>query len=693
MVIEDYRFPSKEENPINNYHPRLANPLDRLAAVIVDVFIIIFPVASLFMAHFHKLASQYLIMEDLVSFGFYMFLSGLICVFTYLLYTTICTYYWGGSLGKLIFKLKVSSLWKGSRLGFWKIFIREFFKVVGLLGLGLPYISVFTNSHRRTYYDRISETLVLSQHQSRNVSFPHLREKVFFNGLFFAALFMIISIVSVNIYLNYLELKKPVRSLSFYGEAGALCEDVSTFYNELSAKDQKDNSRMDAANSLYLDNLISKDCFQKEILFQTRHGQIDSSYYLGKMLLNSKKEKIVQEYQNKICKNWKKNENLNKNTVAFEEENSLEKETCFMAQFWSLWRSRNWEKLEEWGESLSKNPLKIYSISILIKYNLELGNFDEALSLIEKLPVNEFYKSSIAAYYLKAHWEAGKIREVNFSKKYLAEDLLEEPIEANLSSWMCEQKTWKNCNQFKEEKCLENIEISTFNQKENEVLSLRAIACQIPQPKLLFNKGIRSYNKLRDLFALHKETNTDSDVHLKNNFSKLWAYFNNSQNPYYLRVEAERLYVRTVRVREDLDKYYIFWSMNYPTLNWKRNGFLLFQRYNELNLTQKSLEVGMRLKSYSKSLKEITRGNRTYLSKSSKDYDYHQLTNENKEPEARSPASVSISFGKSSASPELDNSTSISTNIPSESGFDKIVNEFKVEKQLKTNNSSKRDLK
>jgi RDD family. len=144
MVIRD--FPPEDLKPKGEQHPRLedseiqmAQPTDRMAAVMIDLVAIVGPLALLFMAPFRRMLTESVLLDDDLTLALSIAAMILIGIGTVIIYQTVMIATLGATVGKLFFGLRVQRIWDQQQPGWESSFIRAVFWVCEVLPFGLPF--------------------------------------------------------------------------------------------------------------------------------------------------------------------------------------------------------------------------------------------------------------------------------------------------------------------------------------------------------------------------------------------------------------------------------------------------------------------------------------------------------------------------------------------------------------------------
>ena len=219
MVIQDWstnRRASAQESRLDTSELplRLARPLDRLAAAIIDVFILLVPLYILLSAPLKRWMMTSFILGSESDFLATIIAMVLLAMVILVVYQTGLHYFFGATIGKRVFDLRVVPLFHGEKLGFWDHCLRSGIWVLELVCLGLPWLSVFSNPKRRPLHDRFCDTVVVTRSPS-GVSGPLYWERALVRGLFASLLAMIVLTVTIQVRgtLDKLKMEKSLAAI------------------------------------------------------------------------------------------------------------------------------------------------------------------------------------------------------------------------------------------------------------------------------------------------------------------------------------------------------------------------------------------------------------------------------------------------------------------------------------------------
>ncbi len=275
------------------YNAKLASPSDRLLAFFID-FVITSPVASLLAARSLRDIKENVINNSSVEEIAFSVVSYLVIFFLVnVVIQVFMLHYWNSSLGQKILKLKVVRFPSDQMiqpLTLVQCLTRAVGPWLSLLALGIPTLEMFSHPFRRTFYDRLSDTLVITT-KNQGVGAPHAFEARFVRQWMQLVSF-IIGFAVLGQFVLMLKEEKD-NSLQISGQQKPGCPDVNLFSNHK-------HTRLDRALALYLVSPEEFSCLQKELdnarIFTKEAGLA----YLAKSLLE-KDDNLIKKYQNKVC--------------------------------------------------------------------------------------------------------------------------------------------------------------------------------------------------------------------------------------------------------------------------------------------------------------------------------------------------------------------------------------------------------
>src|SRR5438105_1193703 len=106
---------------------RLARPLDRLAAVIVDIFVLLVPIYVLLSAPLKRWLTASFILGSEPDFILQIFFMVLLAIVLVVSYQSVMHFLFRATVGKMLFDLRVKTMFGEERLSFSSCFARAVF--------------------------------------------------------------------------------------------------------------------------------------------------------------------------------------------------------------------------------------------------------------------------------------------------------------------------------------------------------------------------------------------------------------------------------------------------------------------------------------------------------------------------------------------------------------------------------------
>lgn len=222
----------------------------------------------------------------------FLLLCVLMVVFTiawFFAYQIFCLRRWQSTLGQRVLGLKVTSIW-GAELTTEAIVLRSWGLLLTVIGLGVPALGVLSNSRRRAFHDRLSDTMVVSLQAAHSALEPTKSERVFVRGVYAGLMGLVLLAGTVVC----LELPNLVRHLDVLEDS--LCSDVTA------AHEEDHQSRIALAHELFAASLIDADCLKQEA-YNTIYNvkfQKDLGYLALAMVYESEPE-VAERYAQMVC--------------------------------------------------------------------------------------------------------------------------------------------------------------------------------------------------------------------------------------------------------------------------------------------------------------------------------------------------------------------------------------------------------
>jgi uncharacterized RDD family membrane protein YckC/tetratricopeptide (TPR) repeat protein len=555
----------------------LARPLDRLAAAIIDTFILLIPLYLLLSAPLKRWMMTSFILGS--EPDFVATILAMIGLATFLLvgYQTLCHYFKGATLGKRIFDLQVVPMFEGQKVGFWDHCLRSFLWVFELLLLGLPWLSVFSNPKRRPLHDRMCDTVVVTRSPA-GVRGPLGWERALVRGLFAMILAVIALVVSIQIR-GTLDKLKMEKSLSAIVDRDlGDCEVVDA---AAASEEESDDvhQRLKLAMTLYAAGLADRSCLESEVEGEiARQIPVSPITYLAQAFIYADDAEISNSYLDEVC------------------ENAPGTVECSMSQLVTSWSDEDWQAVEEILKAAPKGSgyMEVWGVRHYMKqaaYNNALGALDE---LIGHRELAEFS----LAQRVKALYNNFKEPEAVAAYKQAVLTLPPDQGE-DLGSWICSQQLQNGCGARKETACSQVLpegrhqEID-FERPAHALANVLALECagEHDVDYASFADAVKDED-WRLFFRANVSRQKEQKAAAAEMFKEL---LKSDTAPELLRVEAVRRWVQfaTPAQMEGLAES---WTEHSSREGWVKIGNLLFERLAEQRNAELALRVARRLAS------------------------------------------------------------------------------------------------
>lgn len=377
MVIRDLSFPETKES---QYSATSALPLgpvtDRFIAFVLD-FLILSPVVSFMMASVLRNLKTVLILnseseEAIVIWAlFVVCMLGLSC-----LLQAVFLYFWKATPGQKFMQLQVISYPQkpasGESLSFAQCLLRPMGWWGGVALLGVPFLEILGHPLRRSFHERLSDTLVVSLKQESS-DFPLAIEARYIGSTMWI-FFGFGTVLALAL------MGKAYKAAVTEGTAGG--KEVSqAFCPEVSPQKYQDQQRLDMALALYFAEEVDEACVYTEAqkAVWDSEGEFKA---LGQLAMGviSEDQKESKDYYNKVC------------------ASSAKSEACAISNFLD-------SSAKDRGNVLRRAGLGLVSSRILLmKNSLESANYISAMGLARDLEKEEILQSFLDRVVVRAAW-------------------------------------------------------------------------------------------------------------------------------------------------------------------------------------------------------------------------------------------------------------------------------------------------
>lgn len=589
MVLEDQEYFLSQKSSHSSRGQRgkelipwkswpLAAPLDRIAASVVDLFIVLAPVIALAIAPFRRELMSSVLLNDRTSFTVALLFLVFVVLMTTLMYLTLMTWRFGATLGMMFMRLSVIRIWDEQRPDLYHSFLRSVAWMFNFVLLGLPNISAFSNHHRRILHDRISDTVVVSHH-SNKVGSPSFFEFSLSRGVFVGIIALVIPVFGSRT-MQFVNLAvEEVYSLEQTQEGDISCKNVDELLADGGVVIGQE-SRLAAAMTLYAAGALTEAClnFESDALFSKK---IETPLtYFAKAFIYLNNPEVSNDYLNLVCKRWP------------------ESDACLMTQLVEKWAENDFESVNKLLERVSSKRIDYLNVWAT-RQLLISGHFDEASMHLERIPPNQALSRFIAFQNVKVLWgkkekqKARSVASVSYSH-LVPQDRL------SMAGWLCHQESTAGCPEMLPESCQLVQELLLREPVQVKIKSaetllgyVRAVSCEesgsLDYPTLARKVGPDSLKKYLAVLEFSKEKKVNEQIEL------FQSVVSNLDFDSVLRFDSQLRILSLTTHLKDVESIFKDWSISVEGQEWENVGFKLFQKLVSMQDYQSALDVGVKL--------------------------------------------------------------------------------------------------
>ncbi len=551
----------------------LARPLDRLAAAIIDVFILLVPLYILLSAPLKRWMMTSFILGSEPDFLATILAMVLLAILILVVYQTVCHYFYSATIGKRIFDLRVVPMFAGEKLGFWDQCLRSVLWSVELVCLGLPWLSVFSNPKRRPMHDRFCDTVVVTRSPA-GVRGPLQWERNLVRGLFAALMLMLVLSATIQIRgaLDKLKMEKSLAAI-VDRDLGD-CEVVSSSADEESIDP---HNRLKTAMTLYAAGLADRSCLESEVEGEiAKQIAVAPITYLAQAFIYADDAEISNSYLDEVCE-------MAPGTVE-----------CSMSQLVTSWSDEDWPAVEEILKSAPKGSgyMEVWGV----RHYMKQAAYVNALASLDLLLNNRELAEFSLAQRVKALFNFYKEPEAVAAFQQAVITLPPDQGE-DLSSWVCAQQLQNGCVARTGTACMHAMpgavtqEID-FERPAHALAHVLALECKGEQN--LDYASFASAVKDPD-WQMFFQANVKRQKEEKGGASELFGKLLKSETaPDLLKVEAVRRWVKFASPIQ-MEKLVDSWTDFSSREGWVKIGNLLFARLAEQKNPELALKVARHL--------------------------------------------------------------------------------------------------
>lgn len=435
MVIRDAEPTENTDTEKNLF---LAAPMDRLAAFIIDHLILLGPVISIFTAPFERQLKEAILIGDdagAILSGSHMVLMGLSAL---IIYHSVFLRIVGGSLGQILMGLRVVQIWNQEAVGTWNSILRVLLWCLNFFLLGLPSLAVFSDVQRRTWYDRASDSVVVTTRKSRSILKPNIFHRSMTQG-FLAALSVFMVLLMAYVFYSELgSFNQRTKIYSLLEEDDVLCGVVGEAQNEWPEERGRPANRVSVALALFLAGEVDVSCLEAEFDPRAFANQQDALARLSKSFIYSENNELSDLYLESVCE--------------YEDKS----DACYVAKSIMDHQFVNNQKLND------PENAAVYSQLWVLDQEVESGNFKEAQEYLDKIPALSWLSNVRSPAQAKIMWGQGDLEKSRGAAE-VAFNFLKGSSLLDLSSWLCHEELSRSCESWDSSSC------TIFKQNVSEV--------------------------------------------------------------------------------------------------------------------------------------------------------------------------------------------------------------------------------
>jgi len=434
---------------------RTAPLLDRIAAFIIDYFIILVPVGTLLMAPLKKQLGIAALLGD-SSTDYAIYINVCIIVFSLsLFYNFLFTYFFNATLGQIFMRLKVGSIIEGEKVSFFDAITRS---LVFTVSLFLNFIFLLTLTHKagRSLHGLVSDTYIYSTSKYRKAKLKSV--------LVSRASFVVGGIIVFFSLITGLQAVLSLNNESEFATAENMCEEVDEAMASWPEQSEVQPERLSIAMALYAIEGASKDCLQKEVNYVFDSGEGAGLAYLANAFVHADKAEISDAYLEKVC------------------ELDESSETCKMSKVIDGWATDDLDLVKHTLNEI--NSGSVYVDLWKSRFLISEGDYEDAFDVIARLPKVKSLSRYTSMNKAKLYWFKGKYEQA----KIITDMILEKEITSDsdtIAGWLCFEELEKSCSELTSSSC-QYVDRQARNGALAGLASIKSLEC---------NDMLSSYHK------------------------------------------------------------------------------------------------------------------------------------------------------------------------------------------------------
>lgn len=430
----------------------LAQPLNRLAAFVIDHVIILPPIVFLLNAPIEARIKESLLIGQDYRAGILLLLTTLFSLFIVFAYHFICNLSLSSTLGQKFFKIQVVGYESGAQMSFKQALLRSFGFILNSSVFFIGGLSIYSHGFRRTFYDQISDSLVIT-HSDQSVAAPSDLESFAAHSVMASVVFVVFAFI-VGCF--YMALSQPLDRMALIEsleDSGQLCEEVSDAGKEWPIEEQDEVSRLSIATALYFSGEVDASCLKAELNPKLILLNEDSLFYLVKAILFSDEEDLASSYLDASC------------------ARDINSPHCKMGLIIQDVKASKWDRVPAMAkigsdDDFSKAP--IYLRLWLSQKLVDLEQFSLAEKLLKSIPDARALANEMAYLQVQIFIGMGQTEKaqgaLSIAKSHLSDNETGELLGA-----LCQQEMASSCTQALQKTC---ADFSDWVESSQDILSL-----------------------------------------------------------------------------------------------------------------------------------------------------------------------------------------------------------------------------
>lgn len=508
----------QNENPVRF----TARPVDRLAAQIFDLSLVMAPIFLLLTAPFKVMLYHGFLVENQEE----ILLSGIahVCigVVIFVSYHFLCNFYFQTTIGKYLFRLQIVDVWTGKPLNAWRSLGRSVISGLSFLTLGLAFLPILSNDRRRSVADLCFDCEVVSRKTTHDHA-PGMQERYLVRAVYsLTALLGLILVVGLcGSVLNYSSSQEDITA--WFMDRASKCEAIDDAMAEWPVnKGERKANRLRVSLALYAAGMVDRKCLQAEADSEATFSSAPGSlYYLAQSFAHSDETSVSDSYLEQVC------------------QQDAKSSSCELSQIVNAWSVEDWQKMDAAFDRM-KHPDVVAAVWA-IRHFMKQGQPEKAFAWIKRVSPNKSLGAFLQVQRVKALWLMSHRAEAQIGALQALESLPEE-WQVDLASWMCTQETSLECKKGVSLSCgwLNQQSLTAQDDPGLAVAMLRAKECS--EEKMDY----REVAELSDLSAwpdLVKVAEEEKSGHKKEAFRLVKKIMHDKDQPEDFRLEAYRRFM------------------------------------------------------------------------------------------------------------------------------------------------------